>query len=191
LNPIKLLGEWNEGYALDYHTIYSEYLGENEFGRVQYDTKRSELGQLLYELKYQGNRDNAQKICRIINPFLKKWGWENNINYIIPTPSSTSCRPFQPVDEICNEIGTSLNKKVTSGFLVKNSRSQSKNLDLEQKKELRGSIERKKKFKRKVSVLVVDDLYQSGETLRECTKVLRTDPNIDNIYILTITKTRR
>jgi competence protein ComFC len=190
LNPIKLLGEWNEGYALDHHTIYSEYIGEDEYGRAQYDTKRSELGQLLYELKYQGKKDNAQKICRIINPFLKKWGLENKIDYIIPAPSSNK-RTFQPVDEICKEIGISLNKRFISGFLVKNSRSQSKNLGQEQKKELRGSIERKKRFKRRVSVLVVDDLYQSGETLSECTKVLRNDPNIDNIYILTITKTRR
>lgn len=31
--PIKLNGIWNEGYALDYHTISSEYLGEDPFGK--------------------------------------------------------------------------------------------------------------------------------------------------------------
>lgn len=190
MNPIKLLGEWNEGYALDSHTLYSEYLGEDDYGRAKYDTKRSELGQFLYELKYQGKRDNASKIRQIISPFLKEWDLENNIDYIIPTPSSNK-RVFQPVDVICDEIGAILNKQTINGFLVKNGESQSKNLELEQKKELQGSIERKKKFKRKVNVLLVDDLYQSGVTLNECVNVLRDDMNINKIYVLTITKTRR
>ena len=33
INPIKIYGEWKEGYAMDLHTISSEYLGENECKR--------------------------------------------------------------------------------------------------------------------------------------------------------------
>ena len=32
LNPIKLDGVWTEGYALDYFTENSEYVGEDIFG---------------------------------------------------------------------------------------------------------------------------------------------------------------
>lgn len=190
MNPIELLGEWNEGYALDVHTLKSEYLGHDENGRAQYNTQRSELGEFLYELKYKGERDSAQKICKYINPFLKEWDLKNIINFIIPAPSST-IRIYQPVDDICNEIGASLNKMVINDFLFKNGESQSKNLGLEEKQILKGTIERKKMFTEKVNILLVDDLYQSGETLNECVKVLRADSNIDKIYVLTITKTRR
>jgi competence protein ComFC len=190
MNPIKLLGDWNEGYAIDVHTLKSEYLGEDDYGRPQYNTQRSELGEYLYELKYRGKRESAQKICQYINPFLKEWNLESIVNCIIPAPSSTK-RTYQPVDDICNEIGKSLNKRVISNFLFKNGESQSKNLVLEEKKKLKGTIEQKKVFIEKVNILLVDDLYQSGETLNECVKVLRDDPNIERIYVLTITKTRR
>ena len=31
INPIKLEGDWDEGYALDVHTIHSEFL-ESDYG---------------------------------------------------------------------------------------------------------------------------------------------------------------
>lgn len=190
MNPIQLLGEWNEGYALDYHTLSSEYLGEDENGYAIYDTKRSTLGQFLYELKYQKKRDKADDIGQIIKPFLIKWDLATKIDYIIPTPSSTK-RNFQPVDVICNVISGLLDKEIIEGLLVKSSTSQSKNLDSNQKKELEGSIERKKQFNKNVNILLVDDLFQSGATLNECVKMLRKDKHINKIYVLTITKTRR
>ncbi len=36
------------------HTISSTFLGYNEYGHAQYDTTRSTLGELLYQLKYRG-----------------------------------------------------------------------------------------------------------------------------------------
>jgi len=53
-SPEAILGAWKEGFALDRHTVSSTYRGDNEFGNPVYDTVRSELGQLLYELKYRG-----------------------------------------------------------------------------------------------------------------------------------------
>lgn len=47
-----------------------------------------------------------------------------------------------------------------------------------------------KSSKRKVNILVVDDLYESGTTLNEICRVLKRDQNINNIYVLTMTKTK-
>jgi competence protein ComFC len=47
-SPKKLKGPWEDGYALDIHTISSEFIGHNEFGHPQFDTKRTEIGELLY-----------------------------------------------------------------------------------------------------------------------------------------------
>ena len=44
-------GNWAVGKAFDIHTVSSEYLGVDAGGRDRYDTKRSEMGQLVYELK--------------------------------------------------------------------------------------------------------------------------------------------
>ena len=35
INPKKLIGPWKEGYALDVHTVSSDYLGEDQFGNAR------------------------------------------------------------------------------------------------------------------------------------------------------------
>ena len=55
---------------------------------------------------------------------------------------------------------------------------------------LNGTIYQNKHAKRRHSVLLVDDLYKTGATLTECVRVLRGDPLIDKIFVLTITKTK-
>lgn len=49
--------KWIEGYAFSVHTIYSIYVGENEYGHPQFDTKRSPMGELVHRLKYK--QDNC------------------------------------------------------------------------------------------------------------------------------------
>lgn len=192
INPIELNGNWKEGFALDIHTISSEYLGEDEFGHKQFDTKRSELGELVYELKYEQKKLVLNKIMEVIGTFLIDWGISNKINCVIPVPPSKKNREFQPVFELSNSIANFLRKPVIIDMLSKNSSIQSKELDNIQKHNLiSGSMIKNKKFNNKVNVLLVDDLYKSGETLKEATAVLKTDNNIEDIYVITMTKTRR
>jgi predicted amidophosphoribosyltransferase len=40
-------------------------------------------------------------------------------------------------------------------------------------------------------VLLFDDLYRSGETLKEITRVLMEEGQVSKVFVLTITKTRR
>ncbi len=47
-----------------------------------------------------------------------------------------------------------------------------------------------KPAKRKCSILLIDDIYNTGSTANECTKVLKSDPLIDKVYYLAIGKTR-
>lgn len=36
INPIKLNGIWDEGYALNYHTISSVPIGADSYGHMRY-----------------------------------------------------------------------------------------------------------------------------------------------------------
>lgn len=189
MGVINLTGNWDEGYALDNHVLSSTCLGENEYGYLSFDTTRSELGQCLYELKYQRKRDKIADIGEIIEPMLKEIDLENKVDYIIPVPSSTR-RNFQPVDVICEKVSEIINKDICYGVLKKNSSNQSKNLTSEDKKKLVGTIQSKEVFTVEANVLLVDDLYQSGQTLTECVNVLRNNENIKNIYVLCMTKTK-
>lgn len=192
INPISLKGNWKEGFALDKHTISSKYLGEDEWGHAQFNTKRSEIGQLVYQLKYDQNKNIINEIMKLISPFLLDWKIANKVDAVIPVPPSKKDRSFQPVYELSNCIAYFINKPVIITMLFKNSNIQIKGISNNEKhKSISGTITRNDEFSKKVNVLIIDDLYKTGETLSEVVNVLKTDPNVYDIYVLTMTKTRR
>ena len=71
INPERIVGNWILGYALDIHTISSIHVGINEYGHDVFDTERSELGKLLYRLKYKGDLPAADAIIEAAVIFLK------------------------------------------------------------------------------------------------------------------------
>jgi len=188
INPIKLKGIWTEGYALDKHTLSCEFLGTDERGHNIFDTTRTDIGQLLYELKYKANISKVAEIISLIKPFLLQWGIADKIDIILPIPSSKKDRAFQPVTEISRAISEVLGKTMYVDIMQNNSTIQSKDLSNTQKNEITGSISMKKKLKRNINILLIDDLYATGKTLNEAVKVLRADPNAIDIYVLTMTK---
>ncbi len=188
-NPIVLQGVWNQGYALDRHTLSSTYIGDDQYGHQMYDTKRSDIGELVYRLKYRGE-DTISDIMALVIPFLNRWGINSEIELIVPVPPSKQ-RTIQPVFEICDAIGENLHVHVCHDVLKKIKNQQVKGLDLAEKQHaIENSMIYNRKIIRPVSILLVDDLYQSGATLTIATDILRKEPNVRNIYVLTMTKTR-
>lgn len=55
VRPIRLTGNWTNGVALDQHTVGSTFIGHDGAGNPQFETRRSELGEPVYQVKYQGN----------------------------------------------------------------------------------------------------------------------------------------
>lgn len=93
INPRKIFGNWFEGYALDLHTISSEFLGYDEFGHEIFDTKRSELGELLYRLKYKQDNNAIGDIIEVTTDFINI-KWKDIIEGIIPIPPSRHDRKY-------------------------------------------------------------------------------------------------
>jgi len=71
INPQKLYGIWTEGFALDFHTLSSELVDYDQLGNPRFETKRSEIGELLYNLKYKNALNTADKIITSALSFLK------------------------------------------------------------------------------------------------------------------------
>ena len=188
INPIEIQGNWNRGFVLDKHVLSSVPTGEDVYGHIQYDTKRTRLGELVYQLKYRGRPECAEEILELIKPFFDDFSELKDINVIIPVPPSKD-RSIQPVEEIGRAVAKYLGKSFNNEVLVKVIDAQSKDME-KSSKNLEGSIEMKIKAKATANILLIDDLFATGKTISECVSVLRSDPMVKKIYVLVMTKTK-
>ena len=195
IKPRKIQGNWRAGYVLDFHTISSSPLLDGKF-----DTKRTEIGELVFQVKYRDDRSKIQPIAEIAAKFVKEKFAVNGdmlyryLNAIIPIPPSDTTRPFQPVAEIAAEIGNLLNRPAHTDYLTKEKRTVLlKSLsDVESKQaEIRGAFTIQARILEKRWVLLFDDLYDSGSTLTEATNVLYEQGRVCHVFVLTLTRTGR
>lgn len=182
-----LEGSWEKGYSLDTHTIKSTYNSDGSF-----NTERSYIGELLYQIKYRFDKSKIKELAEIISYELG-WMYFYPIELIIPIPPSNLNRPFQPLIEIAKELSKIINVPMASDLVIKiKTTPPIKQVeDEESRKELLESafVISDKSYKGK-DILLFDDLYRSGETLNAVAKALKTQGEVGKIYVLTITKTR-
>ncbi|MDR1832267.1 MAG: hypothetical protein LBQ97_06035 [Fusobacteriaceae bacterium] len=182
IHPIKLIGEWTEGYALDKHIQSSRYLGEDAFGHKQFKNEYSEIGKLLYQLKYNGRLDTSAQILQLAAPFLDRWLPDINADILLPVPP-TKNRDIQPLFLIAEAVAAHYDIPYSTEVLANDNPVQMKDRNAQPQ------IRLLKPAKRKCNVLLIDDLYSSGKTLTECTRALKRDALVVNVFVLTITHT--
>lgn len=189
INPQRIHGNWLVGVALDLHTLSSVHLGVNEHGHDMYDTTRTELGELLYRLKYDGDRSAAQDIIDTASTYLIRRHKVSEI--LVPVPPST-VRPFQPVMVLAHGIGARVGLPVVDCLSFTRPPSAVKNVKDRDRRAtlLRGlhAVDAAKTTGR--HVLLFDDLFRSGATLNAITDVLLNGGGAASVRVLTITRTR-
>lgn len=186
---ITIKGKWDFGRVLDYHVDKSEFLGYDEFGHPQYDTKRTELGELVYRLKYCNDKKVLKEIVDIICNSSKF----KTIEVIIPVPPS-KLRPYQPVIEIAQGLGKKLGIPVYTDVIVKvKNTKELKNLSTFEEKYaiLKDAYKIENNKVKGKTILLLDDLYQSGATLNVITELLYKKAFVFKVKVLALTKTRR
>jgi competence protein ComFC len=209
INPQLLNGPWTQGFALDLHTASSSPIKKLKTVRmivggvekdvqvpgdiIGWDTKRPEIAEELYRLKYCKEEWRVSNIAHPAVNFLKKYLSSWQLSFIIPIPPSDMSRTFQPVYRIAEAIGNLCKLRVNYNTLKKvNSTSQLKEIeDSEERKAiLEGAFDADQNSLTGCNILLVDDLYRSGETLKAAAGILKNKAGVKNIYVLTITKTR-
>ncbi|MGL6541902.1 hypothetical protein ACSZNU_14415 [Aeromonas hydrophila] len=66
VNVKEISGVWDKGFSLDKHKIRSIYTGDNEHGYATFDTLRTDIGEALYQLKYQSDFTQCNIIAQSI-----------------------------------------------------------------------------------------------------------------------------
>jgi predicted amidophosphoribosyltransferase len=190
IHPQRIPGRWREGYALDIHTEGSTFLGHDEFGRPRFDTRRSESGDLLYRLKYQGDQTAVVDLVEAASAFIHSTG--TDADTLVPIPPSRA-RAVQPV----LVLGEALAKALGIDFCPNGVRrrrevSQLKDVfDYDQRWRLladlhevdRPGVEGKR-------ILLFDDLFRSGATMNSVAATLYEQGGVADIFALTVTRTR-
>jgi len=190
IHPKQIRGAWDDGYVLDVHTISSTLIGYNEYGHPEFDTVRSELGELVYRLKYKGDKSAVPSIVEAGVNFIRTWGIHPDV--VVPVPPSKVQRVFQPVLEIAAELATSLQIELLTTSLTKAKQTdQMKDVgDFSERLEVLQSALTCQDNLTGRQVLLLDDLFQSGATLNVCARILKQNGLADRVYALALTRTR-
>ena len=176
-HPRPLTGNWHTGFALDFH---SSYTGA--------DWNRSGIGDLTYRLKYQSDSTALPALIEHTRNLFNAHPEMNQFDIIQPVPSSTQ-RDFNPVQEFCKTLSSASNKPTqTSITKTRQTKPQKEMHTLPQKRDnVAGAFAINNNITGK-QILLVDDLFDSGATLEEITRLLL-QHKAARVNVLTFTRT--
>jgi len=177
-HPRKLLGSWEMGWALDFH---SRIVGD--------EGGRSAVGELVYRLKYQSDLSALPPLLEKAGDLFEQYPDFAQVDALVTVPSSEQ-RRVDPVSEVAALVGKQLDRPVWAGALVK-TRKTAPQKDMVTRVQKRTNVAGA--FAAQVDVrgkrlLVIDDLFDSGATLEEVTRVLRR-AGASRLHVLTLTRT--
>lgn len=158
-----------------------------------YNTTRSKIGETVFQLKYRHNQEPMGFLVQELVTFLQTRLVLPYIDVIIATPPSQN-RDFQPVFEIASRVASQLGKSIDFNFVLKTKpTTQLKSItDINERQQIISgafAVSDPNKYRDK-KVLIIDDLYRSGTTLNEISKVLYEQAYVNNVYVVTLTHTR-
>ena len=189
ISPRAIAGPWKAGFTLDEHTVSSDFLGYNEQGHAVYDTVRSEVGELVYRLKYQGDQSTAPRLARVVAEFISSK--KLLIEVVVPLPPSKQ-RSVQPVRSIAASVAKRLDIAYDSRALrkVRESPELKSMTELKDRRAaLAGAFIASAEALEGKSVLLLDDLYRSGASMEEAARAIRKS-GAKAVYALALTRTR-
>jgi competence protein ComFC len=191
INPIALKGPWSSGWALDLHTLSSAFVGDDAFGHPQFENKRSEIGELLYQFKYRGDRSGLTAICETAATFILSR--KLPVDVIVAVPPSNEKRRSQPLPLIAKGVAGRLSCEYRPDALVKVRQTEELKsvFDLAQREKLlHGAFRALPQLLENRNVLLLDDLFRSGATLAEAAREILENGRAKSLVAVTLTKTR-
>lgn len=188
-DQFRIEGPWKSGAVIDWHTVESQIVGQNEYGHPIFDTTRTEIGELLYQFKYRANRGALEKLLALATARLASA--KGKFDLVLPVPPSNPTRTV--TRQIAAGLASSLAAGTSTTALTKvRATDELKSVtDVERRKELLAGVfaadAEQTQGKR---VLLVDDLYRSGATLAAATEAVYAQGRAQAVYAFAVTRTR-
>lgn len=185
-----IYGNWNQGFSLDKHIVRSTPVGHNEYGHMQFDTLRTDVGESVFQLKYRGDFSQVGLLAQTVTSNLNRA--LAGVNFVSPMPAS-KIRQTQPVYEVAREVARLLGVSYVDNFIQKvKSTSGMKDLGgrAERAEALQGcfAINDAALNDGRWHVLLIDDLYDTGASLEAVCEVVRQSAKIWAVSVVTLTR---
>jgi competence protein ComFC len=177
-NRVQVLpGNWEKGVALDFH---SRFIGS--------DWQRSQIGELMFRLKYHEDRSVLPHLAHHLRGALDDNPELATVDLIAPVPPSEK-RPFEPVQLIAETVAEIVRKPIQVVFAKRKVTAPQKEMrSLAQKQANVAGVFTCTAPVQDKTILIVDDLFDSGATLTEITRLLKAN-GARCVYTLVITRT--
>lgn len=176
-HPRPLIGPWVCGWSLGFHSRYSGS-----------DWSRSPVGELTFRLKYNGDASALPALMEQALALLKDHPELLDVDAIVPVPPSME-RKDDPVGLLCGSLAEQT--RLLLGKWVRKTRKTSPQKEMKTLAQKRANVAGAFALCadcRRQRILLVDDLYDSGATLDEITRLcLRAGAASVNVFTLTRT----
>lgn len=183
-------GNWNQGFSLDKHIVRSIPVGYNEYGHMQFDTLRTEVGESVFQLKYRSDLSQVGLLAQAVVSSLRHA--LTGVDFVSPMPAS-KVRQTQPVYEVAREVARLLSVSYVDNFIQKvKSTGGMKDLGgrAERVEALQGcfSINDSALADGRWHVLLIDDLYDTGASLEAVCEAVRQSAKIGSVSVIALTR---
>ena len=193
IDPKMIIGNWSHGWALDQHTVSSTSSTSSGDLHPEFDTERTEFGDALYKLKYRADLAQVEPIARTVAEFIRGRSELMDIKAVLAVPPSDTQRSFQPVGALTARIGALLGLPAPDDFLLKVRKTmplKSITAKRQRRLELEEAFAVQDQRFANTHILLFDDLFRSGETLKAVTVALLFLGNAAKVSVVTATSTR-
>lgn len=173
-----------------------EYCFDCQKYQLAYDQGRSvwiqkgNVPRAIYQFKFHNKRYYAETFAEEMADRYAKWIHSCGVEIILPVPlhpSKRRSRGFNQAELLAEELGKRVQIPVETEvlFRVKKTRPQKQLSDKERISNLKQAFGVSRTWKPKKTVLLIDDIYTTGNTMHRIAKVLK-QAGVEKVYFLTI-----
>lgn len=150
---------------------------------------RSPVSESIYQFKFHNRRIYAKYYALAMAQKFEKWIYKKHIQVLIPVPMDPGKRRkrgYNQAEVLAKELGKILHISVDTKLIKKKKTMAQKTLEkYERERNLKGSFKVGRKTDIPQCVLVIDDIYTTGNTINEVAKTLK-KAGVEMVFFLTI-----
>ncbi len=191
INPHSIAGNWTHGWALDQHAVNSGSGDPAGFNPPALGREGEWIGEALLRLKFHDDLTQVEPIAQAAAAFIRSRPELADIAAILPVPPSEWRRSYQPVELVAARIGELLSLPAPGEYLQKTKPTQPlKGIadNRSRPEELNDAFSLPDRRFANGHVLLFDDIYRFGQTLKAATVSLLFQGNVAMVSVVTATR---